>query len=961
MSTKGVISRHLEELMKAQTTIVNKSKSLSTEKVNQPPKPSSPPRLYFSPDTCQIPPNPGSARIHPTGKAKTQQLPELSLAWQAPGKTILDLDFPIESPSSLESKICQFYKGGSRVVWLRSVNQSSKQGQIHLIKEILYNRDKYLKGKKSIRARLKSFAQQCNKERSPSPKPPFISSSKVPLSKSKHKSCIESSQKRQICSKLEELRCEIKIEENEVNVTLIRTFFLVLSLNAALNSSKKEAILTGIQERNKNLEAVALKKWKEQIEKMIEKKEFLRLLIESMNWWRTCRIFFAFRDYKSRKERKEIRVKHLSVILNFKKMKRLLTSWKNLGLYLRIEALESEIGSYLHRSKLYLSFIYTLKIPSDAKGLNSGRGLILATARKKLSHWHQLLRVLDKSQSDLDLFFSDQSVFNSVFLNLIKSLGPYKGLLERTRKPLYPSSQLLQKPLAPSEPLKKFTSTVKVHNATLSTNMFTLSFANFQTNEPAASLVPEGFIIGSAAPLNKEGLLALLSNLIVFWRNLKKISLSFHLQKAVEITKDLKGSLEKVSEKQYEIKVVSRFYQNWKKKFCARWVVRVAGNLRSLRICKKYFVATRAWRKASVKGLGEGEARDMMVKEKRAENFCRNRMKVRWFFRLKEKVGRDVGVKRIFKFCQKFMVVNGFLFWKHLSNTYELSRNKRNLSNEETTYINKSHQKAGLSKKDIKSPVKESTENFKDEIEVNEIDLDWDKFEEFKGWKKNDKLAKTFDKSKIKKSKEGKKEMQKESAPTGKTLKKEVRFQDEKLNTSPALQAKPTKPKEKKSPKPTKASKKPGPRSKSPESSPNTFLQTKKSLAPAAALTSIPEASPQTHPPKQPTNSNPPTQEPIYSPNPDPDPDPDPILPPNPHSNTNPRSNTNPQLQLADRYRRVLLLKKSMCGFIVRSTQHALKLYYKSLKSKKFIQIKSRNLLKSTFDSLLSYSLLSKR
>ena len=272
MSTKGVISRHLEELMKVQTSIATKTKSLSSEKVNQPPKPSSPPRLYFSPETCQVPPNPGGARIDSAARPKALDPPGLSLAWEAPVKSILDLDFAIESPSSLESRISNFYKGGSRVVWLKSISQSTRQRQIHLIKEILYNRDKYLKGKKSIRSRLKSFAQQCNKERSPSPRPPFLSSSKVPLSKSKHKSCIESSQKRQICSKLEELRCEIKIEENEVNATLIRTFFLVLSLNAVLNSSKKEAILTGIKERNTNLEAVALSKWKEQTEKIIEKK-----------------------------------------------------------------------------------------------------------------------------------------------------------------------------------------------------------------------------------------------------------------------------------------------------------------------------------------------------------------------------------------------------------------------------------------------------------------------------------------------------------------------------------------------------------------------------------------------------------------------------------------------------------------------------------------------------------------
>ena len=954
MSTKGVISRHLEELMKVQTSIATKTKSLSSEKVNQPPKPSSPPRLYFSPETCQVPPNPGGARIDSAARPKALDPPGLSLAWEAPVKSILDLDFAIESPSSLESRISNFYKGGSRVVWLKSISQSTRQRQIHLIKEILYNRDKYLKGKKSIRSRLKSFAQQCNKERSPSPRPPFLSSSKVPLSKSKHKSCIESSQKRQICSKLEELRCEIKIEENEVNATLIRTFFLVLSLNAVLNSSKKEAILTGIKERNTNLEAVALSKWKEQTEKIIEKKEFLRLLIESMNWWRTCRVFLAFRDYRTRKERKVIRVKHLSVILNFKKMKRLLTYWKNLGLYERIESLESDIGGCLHTNKLCLAFIYSLKIPSDPKGLSSARKMILASAQKKLSAWHQLLRVLDKSQRDLDLFFSDQSVFNSVFLNLTKSLGPYKGLLERTRKPLYTSSQLATKPLLPSEPSKKFNSIVKVHNATLSTNMFTLSFANFQSAEPAASLVPEGFIIGSAPPLNKDRLLGLLSSLVVFWRNLKRVSLSFHLQKAVEMTKDLKGSMEKVSEKQYELKVISRFYQNWKKKFCARWVVRVAGNLRSLRICKKYFVATRAWRKASVKGLDEGGLRDLMLKERRAENFYRNKMKVRWFFRLSEKVGRDVGVKRIFRFCQKFMVLNGFLIWKHLSKSYELSKNKRNDYNQESTYINQSHQKPGPTRKDKKSPVEVSIEDFKDEVDVNVIDLDWDKFEEFKGWKKNDKLAKTSTKTKNKKSKlkaeATNTSIQIELAPAAKTLKKEVRFQDEKLNTTPALK---TKPSEKKSPKPSKTSKNPRVRSKSPESGPSTFLQTKKRPAlapnpePRPSSPGIPPSSQEPNHPNHPSHPDHPTslQHAILSPR-------------QVHKPQLPKtSNTN----LAERYHRVLLLKKSMCGFIVIPSQHSLKLYYKSLKSLKFMQIKSSRLTKKTFDSLLSFSLLSKR
>src|SRR5574343_296190 len=102
MSTKGVISRHLEELMKVQTSLAAKPKSSSTEKISKPPKPSSPPRLILSPELNQTNKNPGSARIDTLKKPNTQCLSDLNISWQVPEKSILDLEYPKESPSSLE-------------------------------------------------------------------------------------------------------------------------------------------------------------------------------------------------------------------------------------------------------------------------------------------------------------------------------------------------------------------------------------------------------------------------------------------------------------------------------------------------------------------------------------------------------------------------------------------------------------------------------------------------------------------------------------------------------------------------------------------------------------------------------------------------------------------------------------------------------------------------------------------
>jgi hypothetical protein len=427
--------------------------------------------------------------------------------------------------------------------------------------------------------------------------------------------------------------------------------------------------------------------------------------------------------------------------------------------------------------------------------------------------------------------------------------------------------------------------------------------------DASTSLVPEGFILGGESSCNKSKLTDLVQNLLQFWRTLKKLSLSFHFQKAVDLTKDLRGSLEKISGQQHEFRILSLFYQKWKQKFCKRWILKLVSNFRSLKICKKYFSASRAWKKLDWKQDMNDEKTKIQLL--RAENFYKNRVKVRSFFVWSEVVGKVRSVRKIFKFCERFLVLDSVLIWKHLSVACEKKC-------------------SGLGD--------------------DEIDLDWKKFEEFKGWGKGKEKKglekdsghqgvkikgvhdgevknKGFGQDRSKNSRsdiihdlintENAKTDQNEQDIQGKTLKKEVRFQDE-TNQMKQMDSKKGKGnKFRKNHEKSKVEKR--------KKVQKPCLKTEKTFDLPSENLNSEEIS---------------TKELILKDN---------------------ESEDDDKSVLAERYHRVLLLKKSMCGFIVIFNQNSLKLYYKSLKSKKFLQIKSRKILKKSFESLLSYTLLSRR
>ena len=833
--SSGVISKHLQELMKVQIPSSKLVKIPAQETIKKPPKPISPPKAFFNNDS-----------------EDTSEKPE-----KKPEKSILDLGFKLENPETIQNNIQKFYSGGNRTLWIQMIGCAARQQSIPLIKEILYTKDKYIQSKSNYKALIKEYIIERNHEKIGSPsKPPFLATSKTPLSGSKHKACMLKKQKNQFGSKLEEMRCNVITEINKANTELLRTVFLVFSLIGSLAGCKKELIVNGNQQRNQNLEALTLARWKEKTSKNVEKKEFLRVLQESMNLWRANRVFLAFVDFKSRKHRGKIRVKHLQAVLGFRKAKKILVFWKNLKIQKRAKTLGIKIGAFYYENRVKLHFLYCLKVPKDLKNMEKCKDNITASINKPLSEWYQLDRVLNKNLRDYSMFFADPSTVNSYYFALTKSLGSYKGLLESTKKPLYVTSELPTRPFTDqSQKLNTFLNSKKVIQPT---NMFTLSFANFKVNETTPNLVPDGFMLGFNSPCNKTGLFDAIKNVISYWRTLKTLSLSNHLHKSVESTKDTKGTPEKIAHVQYQFKLVSLFYQNWKRKYCKKWLSRLLANIRSLNILKNYFAASRAWKKYF---SSQDDPKVLKLKMLRSENFYKNQQKIRSFFSWAENTGKIRAVKKLEGFIRKFLIMNFFFNWKHLSMCFEV---------------------------------------------VEDFQVDWKKFEEFSQERKGNTMK-------------GKTVRFLEDAEEGIDKKKfEVEIKGPRMREKKVAKEKEVLKKVRKTEK------------KAPEK-----------LEKKGNIEDIHKVNNKKITENEGTLKR--TQQ-----------------------NTNNLSNEleehiKEKMNFAETYHSILLKKKTMCGFIVIPIQHSLKLFYKNLKSKKFLQIKSKKYLKKNFDSLVSYYLLKKR
>lgn len=649
-SNKGVISKHLQELMKVQIPSAKLVRNPNPDTIKKPPKPISPPKVFIDTEL-------------------EASVPKVNKSFQRPSeKFILDLNFKLEDPEVLKANIEKFYTGGNRANWIQSISCEARQQSIPLIKEILYTKEKYLQCKNNYKVLIKQYILEKNLEKSASPsKPPFLASSKTPLSGSKHKTCLLKKQKNQFGSKLEEMRCNVVIEINRANTELMRTVFLVFSLVNFLACCKKDLVFTGIEARNQNLEAVCLVRWKEKTLKNVEKGEFLRLLQESMNCWRMNRVFLAFVDFKTRKRRGNVRVQHLMAALNFRKIKKILVYWKNLRVDRKIKVLGKQIGMFYYKSRVKLHFLHSLKVPKDVKSFELGSSSILSALKKPLAEWYQLERVKNKNFRDYFIFFSDTSQVNSYYLSITKSLGSYKGLLESTKKPLYVTSELPPRPA--TENLQKLKPKAMPNKVIQPLNMFTLSFANFKVSENVQNLVPDGFILGFQVPCNKLALFEGIKNVLTYYRTLKTLPLTHHFKKSVEMAKDAKGNSEKKAQLQYQFRVLSLFYQKWKKKYCRMWLGRMLEQVRSLKIVKKYFTASKAWKKYFG---GQDDPTVIKLKVLRADNFYKNQQKIKSFFVWYENIAKVRAVKKIESFVKKFVVMNFFYNWKHLSMCFEI-------------------------------------------------------------------------------------------------------------------------------------------------------------------------------------------------------------------------------------------------------------------------------------------------
>ena len=296
----------------------------SPEKVLNPPKPISPPRMFVDFEPGKIVSQ--SLKIEPQ-HLRLSKLPPLYSLFQSRSFK----SYPLEVHTK---NINDFIQGGSRSLWLSSIKFLCEQASIPLIKEIIYNRSKTLEAKKIFRKKLKEYLVKKNREKKGevSAKPPFLSSSKTPLDSSKHRSCMKAKEdiKKEERSTLEDMRCRVLVDLNKSNIELMRTAMLIFQLLLFLANTRNDYITEGLSKRASNLSVNILKNWKEYSSKRVVKKEFYVLLGKSFENKIKARILRAFGSLKTHKIRKIVRISQCQATLQFKIKKRLIASWKYL-------------------------------------------------------------------------------------------------------------------------------------------------------------------------------------------------------------------------------------------------------------------------------------------------------------------------------------------------------------------------------------------------------------------------------------------------------------------------------------------------------------------------------------------------------------------------------------------------------------------------------------------------------
>lgn len=567
--TQGAISKHLEEMLNL-TGTHQKLIAKSPEKPQKPPKPSSPPRIFTNIE-------PGKILTKPIlGK---KDLPLMKML-RTNINTIEDLDLAT-------NHIQNFIDGGSRKNWLSSIRILAKQACLPLMKEIVYNRDKCLEDRKKFKLMLKEYLAERRKDRkciSPV-RPPFLPGVKVGLDDSKHKICIkakEDATKKN--SNIEEMRVKVLLQLDKIKVELMRTVFLVFQLICCYDVTIKDYINDGIEKGFMNRSVKIVQFWKEYSTRRIEKTEFKALLKKTMENWKKSRIFLAFQDLVTYKKRQMIRLEHYKTVLNFRVKKRIFNAFRTTCLKKKAKNIGKTIAGGYYFLRLLIKAIYSMKRVFKKDKLDLSFMIVSDSTKKKLKIWYQKLRNCDKVIKNYEDFYKDPTNFSQFAAVLTKPLGNYKGLLEINRKSFYVSKVLPIKSERTLEFSQKLNNSIKLKK-NFAPNMFTLSVSNLKSAGFYQDLVPEGILLGVCEGLSRLRLREMIYRVHFYYKKLKGVPLVYHLQKAVNLSKDFKGTSEKIAEIQDSYRVTSMFYQKWKKKYCKKWLLSLLGKFRAVIIC----------------------------------------------------------------------------------------------------------------------------------------------------------------------------------------------------------------------------------------------------------------------------------------------------------------------------------------------------------------------------------------
>ncbi|OMJ67983.1 hypothetical protein SteCoe_34705 [Stentor coeruleus] len=567
--TQGAISKHLEEMLNLTGTHQNLIVK-SPEKPQKPPKPSSPPRIFTSIE-------PG--KIHTKPILGKKDLPLLKML-RTNINTIEDLDLST-------SHIKNFIDGGSRKNWLSSLKNLAKQACLPLMKEIVYNRDKCLEDRKKFKLMLKEYLAERRKDRkSLSPvRPPFLPGIKVGLDESKHKICMKAKEDAiKKNSNIEEMRVKVLLQLDKIKIELMRTVFLVFQLLCCYDVTIKDYINDGINKNFMSRSVKIISFWKEYSIRRIEKTEFKTLLKKTMENWKKSRIFLAFQDLMTYKKRQMIKLEHYKTILQYKVKKRICYALRTTCLKKKAKNIGKTIAEGYYFSRLLIKAVYSMKIGFKKDKLDLSYMIVNEKTKKKLKIWYQKLRNCDKVIKNYEDFYSDPTNFSQVVTVITKPLGNYKGLLEINRKSLHVSKILPVKSERTLEFTQKLNSSFKV-SKNFVPNMFTLSVSNLKSAGFYQDLMPEGILLGVCEGLSRLGLREMIYRVYFYYKKLKSVPLVYHLQKAVNLSKDFKGTSEKIAEIQDCYRVTSMFYQKWKKKYCKKWLASLLSKFRAVIIC----------------------------------------------------------------------------------------------------------------------------------------------------------------------------------------------------------------------------------------------------------------------------------------------------------------------------------------------------------------------------------------